>query len=201
MIKIKYFCKLTRLFLWNNLAMFILLVISVVLWFFAGTIPDWSNERKLISHSEAGGTHFYITEKIQANRVEFELLYFNKPQPVKGDILITTEYHGGNIALWFFFGLSVLCFILGCWMTSADGEWKLEEAREGALLSVITCHLEDGKFLYLCNGKLLGSRDEQIRRENIMKEFRVRRWRDLGTLPEFQTKEQKRNSKLKRLGV
>ena len=207
MIRIKYFLEFIKAVIMLNKLKTLALVVCLVLFYFAGSIPDDTIENKIIGTMEVedpidGRSYLYIRSFIQNNKVGYEVLQFNKPQEVKGGILTTKSYHGGNVAMWISFGIIlVVLFIMTIALWGESEGWELDDCWKQALLSLIECELEDGKYHYICDGKLIGTRNFKINHDRILGEFNHFEFHELKTCPKFETKTRRRQKSLQELGI
>ena len=78
-----------------------------------------------------------------------------------------------------------------------NGNGKLY--RDG--MAIYTGTFEDGKYYYTCCGKLLGVSDHKRKHQYILGDFSVRGFDELKTCPKFETKKQRRENKLNKIGI
>lgn len=200
---IKYLLVFIKEFILNNKIKLLFLKISIILFSFAGTIPDNIVYNKIVKEVKIDDkTFLYIKSSIKNNEMNYEVIKSDKPQRVTNGILVTSEYNDGNVAMWVFFG--IISFVLFIFTLSTWGEsegWEIEDCLRVAFLSLVTCEFEDGKFYYICCGKLIGISDHKKTHQYILGDFRVNGFDELKTCPKFETKEQRRENKLNKIGI
>jgi hypothetical protein len=179
------------------------LLINSILFHYAGTIPNSINDNKIIKEVQVDDkTFLYIKSSIKNNEMNYEIIKFDKPQKVTNGILITSEYHDGNVAMWVSFGIISFVLFIFTLLTWGESEgWEIEDCLGEAFLSLVTCEFEDDKFYYICCGKLIGISDHKKTHQYILGDFRVRGFDELKTCPKFETKTQRRDRSLKELGI
>jgi hypothetical protein len=200
---IKYLLSFIKELIFNNKIKFIFIVIACVLFYYAGTIPNSIVSNRIVKEIQIDNeTYLYIRSGVQNNQINYDIIQSDKPQKVTNGILLTSEYHGGNVALWVLFGIISLILFINTVVTWNDEEgWEIEECLEESFLSLVECEFEGDKYYYTCCGKLLGVRDNKVNHQYILGEFRVRGFDELKTCPKFETKTQRRDRSLKELGI
>ena len=200
---IKYLLIFIKSLIFNNKIKFLFLLVNSILFHYAGTIPNSINDNKIIKEVQVDDrTYLYIRSSVQNNQMNYDIIQSDKPQKVTNGILTTSGYHGGNVALWVFFGIISITLIVYTCITWNDSDgWETEECLEEAFLSLVVCEFEDGKYYYTCCGKLLGVGVNKRRHEYILGDFGVRGFGELKTCPKFETKTQRRDRSLKELGI
>lgn len=203
MNKLKYLLIFIKSLIFNNKIKFLFLLINSILFHYAGTIPNSINDNFIIKEVQVDDrTYLYIRSSVQNNQINYDIIQSDKPQKVTNGILVTSEYHGGNVALWVSFGIISLILIISTLVTWGDSDgWEIEECLEEAFLSLVVCEFEDGKYYYTCCGRLLGVSDHKRTHQYILGDFGVRGFDELKTCPKFETKTQRRDRSLKELGI
>ena len=85
-----------------------LIVVSVILFSFAGTIPDSHDKYNIVAETKVENTYIYIYETISDNKIKYENIWSEgKPTEVKNGVITLVSYHGGNYALWGFFIIKI----------------------------------------------------------------------------------------------
>ena len=200
---IKYLLIFIKSLIFNNKIKFLFLLINSILFHYAGTIPNSINDNKIIKEVQVDDrTYLYIRSSVQNNQINYDIIQSDKPQKVTNGILTTSEYHGGNIALWVFFGIiSIILIVYTCITWNESEVCEINDCLEEAFLSLVVCEFEDGKYYYTCCGKLLGVSVNKRRHEYILGDFGVGGFDELKTCPKFETKTQRRDRSLKELGI
>ena len=200
---IKYLLIFIKSLIFNNKINFLFLLINSILFHYAGTIPNSINDNKIIKEVQVDDrTYLYIRSSVQNNQINYDIIQFDKPQKVTNGILVTSGYHDGNIVLWVFFSIISITLIIYTCITWNESEgWEINDCLEEAFLSLVVCEFEDGKYYYICCGKLLGVSDHKRRHQYILGDFSVRGFDELKTCPKFETKTQRRDRSLKELGI
>ena len=200
---IKYLLSFIKELIFNNKIKFIFIAIACVLFYYAGTIPNSIESNKIIKEIQIDDkTYLYVRSSVQNNQINYDIIISDKPQKVTNGILLTSEYHGGNVAMWVIFGIISLVLFICTLVTWNESEgWEINDCLEKAFLSLVECEFEDGKYYYTSCGKLLGIKEHKITHQYILGEFRVRGFDELKTCPKFETKSQRREKSLKELGI
>jgi len=200
---IKYLLSFIKELIFNNKIKFIFIVIACVLFYYAGTIPNSIVSNRIVKEIQIDNeTYLYIRSGVQNNQINYDIIQSDKPQKIINGILLTSEYHGGNVALWVLFGIISLILFIFTLVTWGESEgWEIEECLEESFLSLVECEFEGNKYYYTCCGKLLGIKEHKVNHQYILGEFRVRGFDELKTCPKFETKTQRREKSLKELGI
>jgi hypothetical protein len=204
--------KFTLIFLFDliksNPIKLILVAAAITLFSFAGTIPDSHDTYKIVSdvkvQSITDSTYIYIYETISDNKVKYENIWSEKPLDVKNGVLSITSYHGANYVLWGFFITLTIILIVAFFIGLGDDDigWEIGDSWEEAFCSLIYCEEEDGVFYYFALGRLINKRDTQIGRYyKATRELGITGFRDLYRCPKYQTKKEKRETLLSKLGI
>jgi hypothetical protein len=83
-----------------------------------------------------------------------------------------------------------------------DIHWEFQDAWKEAFTTLIYCEEEGGEFYYFALGRLISKTDRQVgRRYSIADELRVDGFRDLYRCPKYQTKTQRRETLLNKIGI
>jgi len=69
----------------------------------------------------------------------------------------------------------------------SDANWDFRDSYKDALKSMIYTELDNGIYYYISFGRLLGKRDHQIRRHEILYEFSIFSISDIKFHPIYQT--------------
>jgi len=200
---IKYLLSFIKELIFNNKIKFIFIIIASVLFYYAGTIPNSIESNKIVKEIQIDDkVYLYVRSSVQNNQINYDIIQSDRPQKVTNGILLTSEYHGGNVAMWVLFGIISLVLFIFTVVTWGESEgWEINDCLEKAFLSLVECEFEDGKYYYTCCGKLLGIKEHKVTHQYILGEFRVRGFDELKTCPKFETKSQRREKSLKELGI
>jgi hypothetical protein len=189
----------------NNPIKLSLIVSSIILFSFAGTIPDSHAKYNIVAETKVDSTYIYIYEVISDNKIKYENIWSEgKPIEVKNGVITLVSYHGGNYALWAFFVIIIIILIVAFFIGLGDDDigWDFEDAWESSFSSLIYCEEENGVFYYFALGRLIEKRNNQISRHyNANRELKIGGFRDLYRCPKYQTKKQKRETLLNNIGI
>lgn len=130
-------------FIINNRIKTLFVILSTILFNYAGSIPDIQKELFIIKSLDLGdkykNRYAYIYETSMSSEIKMEVINFEKPQELVNNRIIYTEYNELNIVLWVLFGISTLLFIIPSFMYSDyDVNWELEDVWHDSLKSTIT---------------------------------------------------------------
>jgi hypothetical protein len=200
---IKYLLSFIKELIFNNKIKFIFITIACVLFYYAGTIPNSIVSNRIVKEIQIDNeTYLYVRSSVQNNQINYDIIQSDKPQKITNGILLTSEYHGGNVALWVLFGIISLILIVYTCITWNESEgWEINDCLEEAFLSLVECEFEGDKYYYTSCGKLLGIKEHKVNHQYILGEFKVRGFDELKTCPKFETKSQRREKSLKELGI
>ena len=174
------------------------LVLCIIGYINAGTYPSYKSYYtvvdSLIVKEQGVNTHIYITSSVDENKIKYDLLTSNTPLKITNGKYEFMEYHGANIFFWALFGVMAFLLVL-CLIVAGTGDddvsWEIDRCWRDAFTILITCEEENGKFYYMCLGRLLAVRDEvaSFRHSSVYYELNVQGFRDLHLYPKFQTKQ------------
>jgi len=200
---IKYLLSFIKELIFNNKIKFIFIVIACVLFYYAGTIPNSIVSNRIVKEIQIDNeTYLYVRSGVQNNQINYDIIQSDKPQKITNGILTTSEYHGGNVALWVLFGIiSLVLFIFTVITWNDEDGWEINDCLEKAFLSLVECEFEGDKYYYTSCGKLLGIKEHKVNHQYILGEFRVSGFDELKTCPKFETKTQRRERSLNKLGI
>jgi hypothetical protein len=112
------------------------------------------------------------------------------------------SYNGFNILFWVLFGILTVILIICTFVNDDDIGWEIEDSWITAFTTLIYCEEENGYFYYFALGRLISKTDKQISRSYRMtSELHIDGFRDLYRCPKFQTKTQKRETLLNKIGI
>lgn len=201
----KFYTTLILDLIKSNPAKVICIILCIISWQFAGVYEDSKYEVTVDQHIEISGTHLYISSDMENNKIKYEMKQFEEEQELIDNNLIWYEYSGWNILFWTLFCVSTAIWTISTfvgWVQDDDeAGWEFGGSRIEAVSSVIYCEEENGIYYYLALGRLIGKRDQQIRRGNIRYEFGINSLKDILFCTKFKTKTQKRENLLQEIGI
>lgn len=202
---LKFFLIFLYTLIKDNIVKSICLAISITIFQFAGTFSDGEYIKDVVQEIEVNGDYLYVSEKItNDDNITYELNDFKEPQKVENGKLIYYEYSQINVLMWALFAFSTfivgLMTILG-WSGEDDSGWHSNESYKNAISKIIYCVEENGIFYYMSFGRLLSKRDNQLSRYDICRSLGIRSLSDIRFCPKFQTKTQKRENLLTKIGI
>jgi hypothetical protein len=72
---------------------------------------------------------------------------------------------------------------------------------EDVIRNLVYCEYEDDEYIYMCQGRLLGKSNTNIKYSRVLSHFSIYGHKDLMLCPKFKTKTEKRDSNLKKIGI
>lgn len=200
------YLKFSILFLFNlikhNPTKVIYIIIAIVSFYFAGTIPDARFEEKIDGSIIVNNQYLYIKEYVSDNTIKYEIIQSDKPLVIKDSKYIHYDYSGFNIALWVTFGISlglmILCTIVG-WAGDEDASWNIKGSWRESFICLIYCELENDKYHYMALDRLIIIQDRRL--SSCQVEQLISGFKDLRLCPKYKTKTQKREDNLSKLGI
>lgn len=186
----------------TNIIKTILLVSSIVCFNLAGDFPDTIDTYKIINETKVENTHIYFYKTISDNKIEYDIITAENPiKMVNGEIRISS-YNGFNVLFWILFSISTLILVVATFINDDDVGWELEDAWKEAFGTLIYCEEENGEYYYFALGRLIEKRNQQVsRRYSITSELRIDGFRELYRCPKYQTKTQRRETLLNKIGI
>ncbi len=210
---IKTLLKFFLLFLFDviktNPAKIIFLVICLFSFSKAGTYADVKESYTIVDSLKVkehnGINHLYITAALDNNKLKYDLLSSTTPLKIVNGKYEYMAYSDVNLGFWVAFWISLAFLVIAFFMGLGDDDisWEIPKCWQGSFASMIICEEENGKFYYMCLGRLLIVRDQVYNTSyrSMYHDFNIRGFRDLNLYPKFQTKQNKRQSKLDKLGI
>ena len=203
------YLKFTLTFLFElikiNIVKIIFIVVAVVGFHYAGTFPDSIDKYKVVAETKVKNTYIYVYETISDNKVKYDNIWQEeKPLTVKDGIIKIPSYNVFNVLFWIIFGISVGVLVIATLVGMGDNDlgWELEDVWKEAFSTLIYCEEENGEFYYFALGHLISKRDRQISTYyNACTELSINRFRSLYRCPKYQTKTQRRETLLKKIGI
>lgn len=194
---LKLFLYTSFYFIKTNLVKLIMIVLSIVTFNYAGTFEDIKYERSVVENlvvedfpvdcpsCELSNTYLYITMNIEDNKVKYDVIQRKEPESLKDGKIIWYEYSGYNIFLWVLFVLCLLILTIMTFSEDTDTRWKFRDPYRDAIKMMIHTEYKEGIYYYISFGRLLGKRDHQIIRDNILYDFSISRLSDIMFHPPF----------------
>jgi hypothetical protein len=174
-----------------NMVKTIMIVITSILFAYAGTIPDHTHERVILKEIQIGGEWVYLYESdgIEAySQPERETLVGKDK-----NIFRWKEYSGGNVGLWV--GFIILAIVTIVTMCVDEGRWDFDEVFDETAKNFIKCEIEDDVYVYTIFGRLLAKERYQTSR------FSIYNIKDITMLPKYKLRSERRNEKLNEIGI
>lgn len=193
-------------FIINNRIKTLFAILSVILFNYAGDIPEIEKELFIVKSLDLGdkykNRYVYIYENSISSEIKMELINFETPQELVNNKLIYSKYNDLNVLLWALFVISSLFFIIPSFMYSDDDiNWELKDVWYGSLKSTIYSELEDGLYYYMSFGRLIYKSEKLLTPELVMRNSGINSLSDIKSMPKFKTKSLKRESVLKQIGI
>ena len=185
----------------NNLGKLILVILSIISFNYAGTFEDVKYEAEVAKEINIDGIYLYITKDIEDNEINYDVIQREKPEELKDGKITWYEYAGVNIFLWVVVVVCVVIILLLTFADDSDLHWDIRDSYKKALEKMFHTEYEDGVYYYIAFGRLMGKRSEQINRHSILYEFSVYSLSDILFHPKFQTKTEKRENLLSKIGI
>jgi len=174
-----------------NIVKTIMIVITSILFVYAGTIPDQTHERVILKEMQIGGEWVYLYESdgIEAySQPERETLVGKDK-----NIFRWKEYAGSNALLWV--GFIILSIVTIVTMCVDEGHWDFDEVFDETAKNFIKCEIEDDVYVYTIFGRLLAKERYQTSR------FSIYNIKDITMLPKYKLRSERRNEKLNEIGI
>ena len=187
----------------TNIFKTIYLALAIISFNLAGTFPDSTDIYKIVAETKVENTYIYVYETISDNKVKYENIWQEeKPLEVKDGVVKLPSYNGFNIFFWVVFFISLVVVLIMTFVPDDDINWNFKDAWLEAFTSLIYCEEENGEFYYFALGRLISKTDRQVGRNyRITNELRIDGFRDLYRCPKYQTKTQRRETLLNKIGI
>jgi len=206
-MKIPYICDMIIKFILaylykiiiSNPWKLIFITTSIILWNFAGTIPNTSSTLTMLDSTHLDQSYQYIYKTIKDDKVVYNIYQSNVPLELPEGKLIISEYSSINVVLWILFVVSaiILCMLLLSSIYDDDSSWDFGEAFDYALSWFTRCYRDekngDYKYIYYAFGKLMLTSRYPNDKPNI------RSLRSLRMLPDYEPKQEKRNKTIEKI--
>lgn len=188
----------------NNIVKLLILTGVIVSFSFADTFKDDINTYDVATVVQVDNKYIYVCRTIEDNKVKYENVWNDKEIPLKDGKISITSYAFANGFMWFCFIILSVVFIILTIIGINDDDigWDFEDSWREAFGTLIYCEEEEGQFYYFALGRLISKRDRQVNRDyKITRELRIGGFRDLFCCPRYQTKNQRRESLLNKIGI
>jgi hypothetical protein len=189
----------------TNIVKTIFLTVAIISFNLADTFPTTTDKYNVVAETKVENTYIYVCKSISDNKVQYENIWQEgKPFEVKNGVISLQSYNGFNILFWVLFVISVIVLVIATMVGMNDDDigWEFEDAWLNAFTSLIYCEEENGEFYYFALGRLISKTDRQIGRNyRITHELRIDGFRDLYRCPKYQTKTQRRETLLNKIGI
>lgn len=186
----------------NNIVKSILLISAIVSFNFAGVFPDTIDDYKIIHQTKIEDTYLYFYKTISDNKIKYENISSDKPIELKNGGIKVSSYNGLNVLFWIIFSVCGIVVLIATFINDSDTGWDVSDAWTDAFSTLIYCEEENGHFYYFALGRLISKTDTQInRRYRITHELNISGFRDLFRCPKYQTKTQRRETLLSKIGI
>jgi hypothetical protein len=187
----------------TNIAKTIFLTLAIISFNLADTFPDSIDTYKIVAETKVGNTFIYVYETISDNEVKYKNIWQEgKPLEVKNGVITSKSYNGFNIFFWVILFISLTVTLIITCVPDDDINWGFKDAWKEAFSTLIYCEEENGYFYYFALGRLISKTDRQIGRNySIAYELRIDGFRDLYRCPKYQTKTQRRETLLNKIGI
>jgi hypothetical protein len=194
-----------RKILINNIGKSIVLVLTLVSFYFAGKVPDSkyrisvAAENKILSGPDTTYNYLYWSDS------EYKICLVTFDREVrKGNIVEWQSYSDGNILIWSGFVISCVILIILSLIPDGDIGWDFTGCWKSALYDCVKVVEQNDKFYWVLKGRLLKSSDSSslhvVSRytiDSLVDDYVHRK----EIFPKFSTIQEKRNNKLDNLGI
>lgn len=197
------YLKLVLVFLLNlitkNPVKLTVLSIAIITYIFAGSF-DYIKSKSLIVHQfKDGSVNVYISKKESNNEIEYKTLTSEKEIEIdQNGYYHYHKYNDINVLFWTLFVLSSLWTIIGIFVD--DDNWEFVDIWRDSLLTLVNVELDGDTYYYMALGRLIGKSDKSLT-YYILREFNIKSLRDIYLCPKFQTRVNKRNNILSKIGI
>ena len=179
----------------------ITLIVTILCFNYAGTIDDNVVTRQVVGTNMVIGidtTHVYLYNGDDRN---VSMVSFRKSQKIlPNKTIVYKESNGFNACLWFIFAIGVILLSIGTFSGEDDLNWEFGDCWHDTLLKEIRVIEESSKYHWVLNNRLLIVSDQPIDTWSL--KDRVTDYiRNKNIFPEFTSKEDKREKKLKKIGI
>ena len=188
----------------TNIVKTIFVIGAITTFMFAGTFKDDVDSYDVAGVVKVDNNYVYVCRTIHDNKIKYENVWDVKEIPIKDGKINVSSYSFANGFLWVIFSILTIMLIVSTIIGRNDDDisWGLEDAWKEAFWTLIYCEEENGYFYYFALGRLISKKDRQIGRNyRITHELGISGFRDLYRCPEYQTKTQRRETLLNKIGI
>jgi hypothetical protein len=186
----------------TNIVKTIFLITAIISFNYAETFPPGTDTYHVVAETKVENTYIYVCESISENKIKYENVWQEgKPLEVKNGVITSQSYNGFNIFFWVLFSILTVILIICTFVNDDDIGWEIEDSWITSFTTLIYCEEENGEFYYFALGRLISKRDKQIGSYRITTELQIDGFRDLYRCPKFQTKTQRRETLLNKIGI
>lgn len=188
----------------TNIVKMLYLIFAILTFTYAGTFKDDVDSYNVATVVKVDNNYVYVCKTIHDNQIKYENIWDDKEIPMKDGKIYVSSYSFTNGFLWVIFGVLSILLIAATLMGLNDDDlgWELEDCWYEAFGTLIYCEEENGKFYYFALGRLISERDRQVSRSyKITRELSIGGFRDLYRCPKYQTKTQRRETLLNKIGI
>ena len=189
----------------KNIIKTIFIIVAIIFFHYADTFPDSINTYNVVVETKVKNTYIYVYETISDNKVKYEnILSEGKPLIIKDGVIKLPSYNVLNVLFWVISVISVVVLVIAAFVGIGDDDigWELEDSWKEAFSTLIYCEEENGEFYYFALGRLISKKDRQISKYyNACVELSIGGFRDLYRYPKYQTKNQRRETLLNKIGI
>jgi hypothetical protein len=202
------YLKFVLVLLWEvmrkNIVKLLYLTAAIVTFTYAGTFKDDVDAYDVVSTVKADNHYIYICRTSHEGSIKYENVWDDKEIPIKYGKIYVSSYAFANGLMWFLFIVSSILLIASTIIGRNEDDigWNFEDSWDEAFSTLIYCEEENGEFYYFALGRLISKTDRQVnRRYSITNELRINGFRDLYRCPKYQTKTQRRETLLNKIGI
>ena len=188
----------------TNIIKTIFLTAAIITFIYAGTFEDDVNSYDVATVVKVDSNYIYVFRIIHDGQIKYENIWNEKEIPIKDGKIYISSYSFANGFMWVVFGISSLILIIGTIIGRDDDDigWEIGECWDEAFSTLIYCQEENGEFYYLALGRLISKRDRPVSRSyHITSELKINGFRELYRCPKYQTKTQRRETLLNKIGI
>ena len=188
----------------KNIIKTIFLTAAITTFIYAGTFEDDVNSYDVATVVKVDSNYIYVCRTIHDGQIKYENIWNEKEIPIKDGKIYISSYSFANGFIWVVFGISSLILIIGTIIGRNDDDigWEIGECWDEAFSTLIYCEEENGEFYYFALGRLISKRDRQVSRNyHITSELKINGFRELYRCPKYQTKTQRRETLLNKIGI
>ena len=188
----------------TNIVKTIFVICAITTFMFAGTFKDDVDSYDVASVVKVDNNYVYVCRTVHDNKIKYENVWDVKEIPIKNGKISVSSYSFANGFMWVIFSIITIVLIVATLIGRNDDDigWELEDAWKEAFSTLIYCEEENGEFYYFALGRLISKKDRQISTYyNACRELSIGGFRDLYRCPKYQTKTQRRETSLNKIGI